>query len=87
MHFGRKAKLLRDLLKKSDLKTKSSIIDAFNKAYTAVYREKLTHSYIESDEKQITFVCKTISNDYSAGNCSPVRILSGAGDFSGGFFG
>lgn len=65
MMFGRKARLLDDLLKHSDDPRKSKMIEAFNKIRTAK-RDILTHSYVRSDALTVTFMERKISGPFSA---------------------
>lgn len=65
MMFGRKAKLLDDLIKHSSDKRKGKLLEAFNKI-RASKREMLTHSYVASDALSVTFMERNISGPFSA---------------------
>jgi hypothetical protein len=66
MFFGRKAKLLADLIKRSEHPNRENILRTFNEVHNSVDREWIIHSYIESERDHVTFITKKISGSYKA---------------------
>jgi hypothetical protein len=64
MLFGRKARLLADLIGKSDHQEKAKILGAFNKLRGNNKRDVFAHSYIRTSKKTITFVERSTSGQY-----------------------
>ncbi|WP_413992225.1 hypothetical protein ACMDCR_09130 [Labrys okinawensis] len=64
MTFGKKAKLLSDLIKRSEHPNKNNIIRAFNEARNCVDRDSIIHAYIQTDDDTVTFVTKNQSGSY-----------------------
>lgn len=56
MLFGRKGRLLADLIARSDDPKKDRILSAFNKLRGLNKRDMFAHSYLKSDSKTITFL-------------------------------
>jgi hypothetical protein len=65
MMFGRKARLLADLVHHTDLDNKSKIMGPFN-IIRAAKREIITHSYFKSDPINITFMERSVSGEFKA---------------------
>jgi hypothetical protein len=63
--FGRKARLLTDLVYHSDATNKQSILTPFN-VLRAAKREVITHSYFKSDALTLTFMERSVSGDFKA---------------------
>jgi hypothetical protein len=63
MMFGRKARLLYDLLRHSNDQRKPKLLEAFNKIQAAK-REIISHSYVKSDALSVTFLEKNISGSF-----------------------
>lgn len=63
MMFGRKARLLGDLIKHSDDPRKILILRAFSKIRKA-NRDIIAHSYVRSDAISVTFLERSISGDF-----------------------
>lgn len=66
MMFGRKAKLLADLIANSNHPKKSEILGAFNKVRDHNKRNIIAHSYYLFDEKNVCFVERSNSGPYNA---------------------
>ncbi len=65
MMFGRKAKLLDDLLRHSNDYRKKNIYPPFNKI-RAAKRDLFAHSYVGSNATSVFFLERSISGKYSA---------------------
>lgn len=61
MMFGRKARLLADLIGKSDDPKKAQILGAFNKLRGMSKRDMFAHAYVRSDRASITFLDRSRS--------------------------
>jgi hypothetical protein len=66
MMFGRKARLLADLIGHSDHPRKAEILGAFNKVRGGNMRDVFAHSYVRSGDGRVTFVERTSSNEFRA---------------------
>lgn len=66
MEFGRKAILLRALVKRSDHKHKDSILGALNKIHNDSKRNAFAHSFISSTLTTVTFVERSGAGGYKA---------------------
>jgi hypothetical protein len=66
MVFGRKARLLVDLIRTSDHPNKATIQRAFNEVRGATKREIITHGYLWSEPNQIKFMERSISGKFNA---------------------
>jgi hypothetical protein len=64
MMFGRKARLLVDLIRHSDAKNKSAILGPFN-IIRASNREMIAHSYFTSDAMSVVFLERSSANKFS----------------------
>jgi hypothetical protein len=64
--FGRKGRLLADLVAKSDDPQKSAILGAFNKLRGMGKRDMFAHSYLRSTKDTITFLDRSVSGEFSA---------------------
>jgi hypothetical protein len=65
MMFGRKARLLSDLIKNSSDARKQKLLDAFGKVGKAK-REIITHSYLASGPFNVRFLERNTSNAFKA---------------------
>lgn len=65
MMFGRKARLLADLVGRSDHMKKAAILGAFNKI-RAGKRDIITHAYARADQNEVVFVERSIAGPYKA---------------------
>jgi hypothetical protein len=65
MMFGRKARLLVDLVKHSDIKQKNKIIEPFS-IIRGAQRDMITHSYCSTDALSVTFLERSVSNTFRA---------------------
>jgi hypothetical protein len=65
MMFGRKIRLLVDLIKHSDDPKKSELLAVLGRI-TKANRDILTHSYVKSDMDSVTFMERKISGPFSA---------------------
>lgn len=65
MLFGRKARLLRDLIARSDHPKKAALLHAFNKASNS-NRDVFAHSHIDTTPTTVTFVERSSSGEYRA---------------------
>ena len=63
--FGRKARLLDDLIRHSDDPRKSKILEAFNKI-RAAKRDIITHSYVASGAGSVRFLERNTSGPFKA---------------------
>jgi hypothetical protein len=66
MMFGRKARLLADLIGHSDHSKKAEILGAFNKVRGGNMRDVFAHSYIRSGDDSVTFVDRSSSGEFKA---------------------
>lgn len=66
MMFGRKARLLADLIGRSDHPNKAAILGAFNKVRANNKRDVFAHGYIWSDYDSVTFTERSISGEFKA---------------------
>jgi hypothetical protein len=66
MTFGKKGKLLRELISRSSHPRKDVVRQAFNEASNSIDRDGIIHSYIESDAKTVSFISKNQSGTYKA---------------------
>ena len=66
MMFGRKARLLADLIGRSDHPNKAAILGPFNKLRGSSKRDIFAHSYVSSAGSTVTFVERSISGKFSA---------------------
>jgi hypothetical protein len=66
MMFGRKARLLADLIGHSDDPRKGQILGAFNKVRSKNMRDVFAHSYVRSGDGIVTFVDRSSSNEFKA---------------------
>jgi hypothetical protein len=64
LEFGRKARLLIELLKVSDHKNKSKLIGFLNKLRNVPKRNVFAHSYILSSRDFVTFIERSGGSDY-----------------------
>jgi hypothetical protein len=65
MMFGRKARLLADLIRNSDDGRKQKLLEAFKKI-RAAKREIITHSYVASDAASVRYLERNISGPFKA---------------------
>jgi hypothetical protein len=65
MMFGRKARLLDDLIRHSNDQRKPKLLEAFNKI-RAAKRDIISHSYVKSDALSVTFLEKNTSGTFKA---------------------
>jgi hypothetical protein len=63
MMFGRKARLLDDLIRHSNDQRKPKLLEAFNKI-RAAKGDIISHSYVKSDMLTVTFLEKNISGSF-----------------------
>ena len=66
MMFGRKARLLADLIGHSDHPQKAQVLGAFNKVRGDNKRDIFAHSYIRSGDNLVTFVDRSSSGEFKA---------------------
>jgi hypothetical protein len=66
MMFGRKGRLLSDLIAKSDNPQKAAILGAFNKLRGMSKRDMLAHSYLRSTKDTVTFLERCSSGEFKA---------------------
>lgn len=66
MMFGRKARLLADLVGRSNHQKKAEILGPFNKLRGGSKRDIFIHSYIATDSQSVTFVERSISGKFTA---------------------
>jgi hypothetical protein len=66
MMFGRKGRLLADLVAKSDNPKKAEILGAFNKLRGMSKRDMFAHSYLRSSEDSVTFLDRSVSGEFRA---------------------
>jgi hypothetical protein len=64
--FGRKARLLADLVGRSNHPKKAEILEPFNKLRGNSKRDIFTHSYISTDRGSVTFIERSISGRFTA---------------------
>lgn len=64
MMFGKKARLLIELLKRSDYPNKSHIIGALNAVRGGNKREAIVHSYVLGRGKSVAFIERSAGSDY-----------------------
>jgi hypothetical protein len=62
--FGKKSRLLREIVKKSNHPQKNKILETFTSLTAVAKREALIHSYIDTDIDRVTFVEKMQGGDY-----------------------
>jgi hypothetical protein len=65
MMFGRKIRLLVDLVKHSDDKRKARLLAVLGRV-TRANREVITHSYVRSDPDSVTFMERKLSGPFTA---------------------
>ena len=65
MMFGRKARLLVDLVKHSSIKDKSQLLEPFN-VISGAKRDMKTHSYCSTNAIIVTFLERSASNTFRA---------------------
>jgi hypothetical protein len=65
MMFGKKGRLLADLIGRSNNTNKAKFLGALN-AVRATRRDVLTHSYIWSDQKDVKFIERSIGGEFKA---------------------
>jgi hypothetical protein len=63
MMFGRKARLLADLIGRSDHENKKELLRTFN-AVRGNNRDVIAHGYIWSDSKSVKFIERSISGEF-----------------------
>ena len=66
MMFGRKARLLADLIGRSDDPNKAVLLGAFNAIRGNSKRDIITHGYLWSDTSTVRFVERSISGEFKA---------------------
>jgi hypothetical protein len=66
MMFGRKSRLLADLVSKSNHPQKAAILGAFNKIRGMSKRDMFSHAYLRSDKDTITFLDRSSSGAFNA---------------------
>ncbi len=66
MMFGRKARLLADLIGRSDHPNKAKILGAFNKARGGNKRDVFAHGCVWSDKDTVKFLERTSGGEYQA---------------------
>ena len=67
MMFGRKARLLADLIGRSDHPNKAEILGAFNEVRgTMNKRDIFAHSYVWSDQNLVKFIDRQAGGEYKA---------------------
>src|ERR1700730_3783611 len=66
MMFGRKGRLLADLIAKSDHPRKAAILGAFNKLRGMSKRDMFAHSYLRSTKDTVTFLDRSVSGEFRA---------------------
>lgn len=64
MMFGRKGRLLADLVGRSDHHKKSEILGVFNKIRGQSLRDVMAHSYMRSNNDTVTFVERSTSGEF-----------------------
>jgi len=64
--FGRKSRLLADLIAKSDDSKKAAILGAFNKLRGMSKRDMFAHSYLRSTKDTVTFLDRSVSGEFGA---------------------
>jgi hypothetical protein len=64
--FGRRARLLTDLVRRSDDPKKAQILEAFNKLRGESKRDMFAHAYVKSDQNTITFLDRSAGGEFSA---------------------
>lgn len=64
MMFGRKARLLSDLLKNEKTYENGQLLSAFNSARGVSKRDIITHGYHILSNEKITFIERSISNEF-----------------------
>ncbi len=64
MEFGRKARLLHELVKRSDHKRQGDIIRALNFLRNSTLRNVFAHSYMFTTEKTVTFLERLPGGQY-----------------------
>jgi hypothetical protein len=66
MMFGRKSRLLADLIGRSDHPNKSEILGRFNKIRGMSKRDVFVHGYVWSDENSVKFIDRQSGGAYRA---------------------
>ncbi|RDV05132.1 hypothetical protein [Undibacter mobilis] len=66
MMFGRKSRLLADLIKRSDHPQKSKILEPFNKIRGMSKRDVFAHGYIRGDAESVTFLERAAGGEFKA---------------------
>lgn len=66
MMFGRKGRLLADLIAKSDDPQRAAILGAFNKLRCMSKRDMFAHSYLRSTKDTVTFLDRSVSGKFNA---------------------
>jgi hypothetical protein len=66
MMWGRKARLLADLIKRTDHPKKSELLGSLNTVRGQVKRDVFAHSYTRSDENTVTFLNRKEGGGYQA---------------------
>jgi hypothetical protein len=66
MMFGRKARLLVDLIRRSDHKDKDKILAPFNELRGMSLRDVFAHSYVKSDRDTVTYLERLPGGDFRA---------------------
>ena len=66
MMFGRKGRLLADLIAKSNDPKKATILGAFNKIRGMSKRDMFAHSYLRSTKDTVTFLERSSSGEFTA---------------------
>jgi hypothetical protein len=64
MMFGRKARLLADLIGRSDDPKKAQILGAFNQLRGLSKRDLFAHAYVRSDGKSVTFLERSQGGEF-----------------------
>jgi hypothetical protein len=64
--FGRKGRLLADLVATSDDPKKAAILGAFNKLRCMSKRDMFAHSYLRSTKDTVTFLERSVSGKFRA---------------------
>jgi len=64
--FGRKARLLADLIGRSNHPNKAKLLGAFNAARGSTKRDVIAHGYLWSNKNTVKFIERSISGEYRA---------------------
>jgi hypothetical protein len=66
MMFGRKARLLADLIKRSGHPNKQKILNAFNKVRGGNMRDVFAHGYISANKDTVVFLERSAGGDFKS---------------------